>query len=39
MNQFSMCNMIEELSNQVDLENDVRWMSSSNEDDFKKIIR
>ena len=29
MNQFSMCNMIEELSNQVDLENDLRWMASN----------
>jgi len=29
MNQFSMCNIIEELSNQVDLKNDPRWMSSS----------
>lgn len=29
--QFSMCNMIEELSNQVDLENDPRWMTSDNQ--------
>jgi quercetin dioxygenase-like cupin family protein len=26
-----MCNLIEELSNQADLENDPRWMSSTNE--------
>ena len=26
MNSFSSCNMIEELNNQVDLENDPRWM-------------
>jgi len=30
MNQFSMCNMINEVSNQVDLENDRRWMSVNN---------
>jgi 2,4'-dihydroxyacetophenone dioxygenase len=30
MQQFTMCNMIEELSNQVDLENDPRWMSGDN---------
>lgn len=29
MNQFIMCNMIEELSNQVDLEADQRWMNFS----------
>ena len=26
MNHFSMCNMIDELSNQVDLDQDARWM-------------
>ena len=26
MNQFTMCNLIEEISNQVDLDNDNRWM-------------
>lgn len=30
MNQFTMCNMIEELSNQVDLEHDLRWMVIDN---------
>lgn len=28
MNQFTMCNIIEELSNQVDLSNDPRWMTN-----------
>ena len=27
MNQFSMCNMIDELENQVNLDNDPRWMA------------
>ena len=30
MNRYSMCNIIEELSNQVDLDNDQRWMVSDN---------
>jgi 2,4'-dihydroxyacetophenone dioxygenase len=28
MTQYSMCNLIKELNNQVDLENDKRWMQS-----------
>ncbi len=30
MNQFTMCNMIDELSNQLDPENDLRWMNVNN---------
>lgn len=30
MNQFTMCNMIDELSNQVDIKNDKRWMPVNN---------
>lgn len=30
MNSFNMCNLIDELSNQVDLDNDPRWMNNHN---------